>query len=63
MQQRYEKLSWAPDGYVAVDNQEDITLTLPDIIDEMNRLDQERYAAIERISELEIEIEKIKNNI
>lgn len=33
---RYEKLSWAPDGYVAVDNQEDITLTLPDIIDEMN---------------------------
>lgn len=63
MQQRYEKLDWAPDGYVAVDNQEDITLTLPDIIDEMNRLDQERYAAIERISELEIEIKKIKNNI
>lgn len=61
MKQRYEKLSWAPDGYVAVDNQEDITLTLPDIIDEMNRLDQERYAAIERISELEIEIKKIKD--
>lgn len=58
---RYEKLSWAPDGYVAVDNQEDITLTLPDIIDEMNRLDQERYAAIERISELEIEIKKLKD--
>ena len=63
MKHRYEKFSWAPDGYVAIDNQEDVTLTLSDIIDEMNRLDQERYAMIEYISELEIKIKKIKNNI